>query len=300
MRTALTAVLLLSAAANLIGCQSAQKLAFWKPKTDAAESTALAEAAPELPSEIAKQLEGVTTAGNETLASQAPPYSPPAASGADSAAPAFPTTSTPTGFAGLPTQQSPVEKAAAAISPYDPSTIASSAPAATTPAITPTGPTPTDRYGYGGIADSGKTPTPADYGYGSAEPAPTGSPYADDAAPAFAASEAPSVPFDPAAVPPVTGGRYASSPPPVASEAPAYAAAQPAGSIEGSAAPVETATQVAEAQPYRPGGTASYPSSYSATTPISVAARPDQPQTASPSGADESPEGSATEQGRYR
>ena len=70
----LTASLALVVGCRALGCKSAPKMAWWSSsKGDKVESTAIAHAAPQLPSEIAKQTEAINTA-NPVQISTAPAF----------------------------------------------------------------------------------------------------------------------------------------------------------------------------------------------------------------------------------
>ena len=163
-KTAIAVGLLVISASTSVGCKSTQKLAWWKSnKTD---ETALAHAAPELPSDAAKKAEGTQVAGG------AAPFKPANAASSSSVSSKsgsnYPSTDAPAFTPGAVTQvaANTTTKVGATTNPgmagpYDPA--ATPAPKASIASLALPG---ADRYGSG---TSGATaPVPGSPNYGQA------------------------------------------------------------------------------------------------------------------------------------
>jgi hypothetical protein len=240
-KTAIIAGLLILSASTSVGCKSAPKLAWWKSsKTD---ETALAHAAPELPSDAAKKAEA--GASTQVAGGSAAPFKPANATGSTSMASkssgGYPSTDAPpftpnavTQVAANTASVTSAPTTSGAAGPYDPT-------ATPTPKSTPTvvAATGTDRYGLGSVtagASSTASTTAPTYGQaasGASTTAPTYMPTTDLAGVASRYGTP-------------AGGIAATGAPTTASAAPTY-----------SPAPV-TPVSTAATQPYRPGGTSSY------------------------------------------
>ncbi len=280
------ATLFLICAAGVVGCKSTSQLAWWKSaKKSDVESTVLAHsAAPELPSEVAKQAERLAVA--TTTGSKAAPFVPniapaPAIASVATAPAAYPTTNEAPA-AAYPTTEAPASHVGTLAMPYDPSAVPASTPAVaaqpTSPKVQPSryattnmpssipSSAPTNR-----VAPNAQTPTPGSY-------PSTASRYE------LATQTATSIPaVAPAAA---IGNRYAATTPvSPAVEVPTI----PATSIPPINTPTTSVdtpsekptTAIAQATPYRPGGTSSYPNSLTAQTPTQIATRPDAPSFSS-------------------
>lgn len=144
-KTAITVGLLFLSASTTVGCKSAPKLAWWKSnKTD---ETALAHAAPQLPSDLAKEADAKSAA--QVAGGVAAPFKP----GATAPAGGYPTTDAP---AFTPTAVASNAATGAAAGPYDPS-------ATPTPKATTVASSVGDRYGLG-TAVGGESSTAPAYG----------------------------------------------------------------------------------------------------------------------------------------
>jgi len=312
-----TAVAVLLCAGS-VGCKTPSKMAWWKTadKTGT-ESMALANSAPALPADLAKQAEGLATAAPSiqlsedgkaapytptTVAAAAPAFTPTAAPGAYPSTSAAPYSSTAASSiaASTPVPAAQSANLGSVNLPYNPNAVppAKTVVAATSPAVSPA--PSVDRYAsavttnaasaYGGAnAPSASSAVPQFGGadrYGSAS-APiiasavpqistkTTSPATGPLAPAMNAASAyvASVPTTSQAIPPTTppattqyggGDRYATADSSLAaSAAPQVQTATPAPTTPAPAV-------VASAAPYRPGGTASYPTGAA----FEVASRP--------------------------
>ena len=271
-KTAITVGLLVLSASTSVGCKSTSKLAWWKSnKTD---ETALAHAAPELPSDAAKKAEGVQVAG------AAAPFKPANTTGSSSVAAkggsGYPSTDAPaftpnavTQVAGGTTPTAGSTITAGAAGPYDPAV--TPAPKVSIPAVATTG---NDRYGMGSTdatstSSVAATTTPA---YGQA---PSG---ATSAPPSYSPTS------DLAGV----ASHYGA--PAGASTMPATAATTP-GVPNYSPAPI-TLASTASTQPYRPGGTSSYDPPR--TDDVRVATRPESPTSTKPAAPVTTPTAPAT------
>lgn len=244
-KTAITVGLLVLSASTSVGCKSTSKLAWWKSnKTD---ETALAHAAPELPSDAAKKAEGAQVAGG------AAPFKPANTTGSTAVAAksgsGYPSTDAPAFTPNAVTQVAAnTTPTAGAAGPYDPA--ATPAPKAPTAAVATTG---TDRYGLGstaatGASTAGATTAPA---YGQA--------------PSGVASAAPS--YSPTTELAGVASRYGTPPTPTTTPVvPNY-----------SPAPVTPASTAS----YRPGGTSSY--NPVSANDVRVATLPESPTSTTPS-----------------
>jgi hypothetical protein len=256
-KTAIIAGLLVLSASTSVGCKSAPKLAWWKSsKTD---ETALAHAAPELPSDAAKKAEA--GASTQVAGGSAAPFKPANTSGSTSVAskssggypstdapPFTPNAVTQVAANATPTTNAPMTSGAAG--PYDPA--ATPAPKSTPTAVATTG---TDRYGLGSMTAGASStasisaPTYGQPASGTSTTAPTYTPTTNLAGVA-----------SPYGTP--AGGIAATGAPmsavTTASAAPTY-----------SPAPV-TPVSTAAIQPYRPGGTSSYNVSVASLPPSST------------------------------
>lgn len=256
-KTAITVGLLVLSASTSVGCKSTPKLAWWKSnKTD---ETALAHAAPELPSDAAKKAEGAQVAGG------AAPFKPANTTGSSSVAAksgsGYPSTDAPAFTPNVVTQvaanTTPVvgsTTTAGAAGPYDPT--ATPAPKAPAPTVATTG---NDRYGLGSSAANGSSAV-------STTPLPT---YGQ--APSGVASDAPS--YSPSTDLGSIASRYGT--PPNNSTTPVAPATTSIASTY-TPAPVMQASTA-----YRPGGTSSY-NAVSADD-VRVATRPESPTSTTPS-----------------
>ncbi len=285
----LTLGLALVMSSSSLGCKSAPKTSWWKTadKSDAA-STAAVAGAPQLPAEIAKQAEAlaggdpvkittpaVTSAPAATMTKASGGTAPATTAPLYSAATAAPSSYPSTGAKSLvPTNSvaatpAPTTKtagtgvlgsiAASKTLPYDPTSVPPAAPssAALSTAL-PTAPAQTDRYGvssqerYANTSPTTTTPAHSPASYPAINTVPTTIATSAPTSPVtstVASTPAPaSVPF---AANPTTGNRYATQTIPVASP---VSTALPSNSP-----PVQPASAVASVQPYRPGGTTSYP-----------------------------------------
>jgi hypothetical protein len=277
-----------------VGCTSMPSLAWWKTADNSnANATAVARAAPALPSDVAIQNEGLVTNTAPATGNTPAPY-------VATAAPVV----TPTGYpnTGAPsfTSTTPsVAQVGPAINdsnlgtinlPYNPNGVPPAATVAEAPpAAAPTTPS---RYATPSTPDypptntsAGNLPQIADAGsrYGPQTAANTTPAFNQAPAPSVAPSYAP--PTAQAYVPPTNGGygatqisatgeigdRYAQ---PAPTQAPAE---QPA------TVPVSASTgqgqAIATSEPYRPGSTSTYPGATGTTSNYEVATRPEASTT---------------------
>ena len=259
----LTASLAVVVGCGALGCKSAPKMAWWSSSKDAkVESTAVAHAAPQLPSEVAKQAEGVNPVDPLQI-STAPAFAattnPVKSSVAEAAlASAYPSTGAPSYVPtkSVATTTSPSSSAM----PYNPNAV----PAAktTTPeqsmAATTnlnSSPAPDDRYGNRYTQNTEPAAALAS--------ASETSSYPDFSAPVNNLATSPAMP-----VSSNLGDRYAT----------AAASVAPSKTIEPSEPQqVQTASAIAASDPYRPGGTGTYPSMGTANASYEVANRPAAP-----------------------
>lgn len=244
-KTAIAVGLLVLSASTSVGCKSASKLAWWK--SDKNNETALAHAAPELPSDAAKKAEGgagTQVAGGGAALSK-PSHATTSTAVAAKSGSGYPSTDAPpftpntvTQVAASVAPATGLPAASGAAGPYDPT--ATPSPKATTSAVAATG---TDRYGLGILAASGAAGAPA-YGQ-SPSAAPSYSPTTDLASVASPYG----TPASNATAPSATAGT---------TTAPAYSPAS------------VTPVSMAATQPYRPGGTSSYNVSVARSLPSST------------------------------
>ena len=296
---------------GVTGCKSMPSLTWWKTasKPEEPSSTALAHDAPALPSEVALQQEAAAAAPTSSVA--AAPYVSTGAAGVSPAG--YPATTAPA-FEPATTATAPVastEPAAPAKSPsvgsiampYNPKSVPpapsgntslaqSAAPApdrySSMPSAAPTSPSnygmPAVPTNTSSVADTGpgvgsryassNVATEATPSYPSSNAAPT---------PAYAATTAPaSTPAPAPATGSNVGDRYAQSAPSryETSEAGQSASPQP------KTVPMYSATQqnLAAGEPYRPGGTSSYPGAQASQATYNVATRPEEAPSASQGG----------------
>jgi hypothetical protein len=264
-KTAIAMGLLVLSASTSVGCKSTSKLAWWK--SNKADETALAHAAPELPSDAAKKAEGAQVAGG------AAPFKPANTTGSTAVAAksgsGYPSTDAPAFTPSAVTQVAAnTTPTAGAAGPYDPA--ATPAPKSPTTSVATTG---TDRYGLGSTAATGASPAGA-----------TTAP-AYGQAPSGVASSAPS--YSPTTDLAGVASRYGT--PATSTTAPAVAATTPVAPAYSPAA--VTPVSMAATQPYRPGGTSSYNVSV-ASLPTSTAS-PTPATTSSASGAATTPTSTA-------
>lgn len=246
---------------SLVGCKTTPKMAWWKTSSvDAPEAEVLAHSAPALPSEIAKQVEGAAGTANQQLAGgTAAPFVPglrtPAITSVAAAPSAYPSTEAPkfvpTTPAAVPTAPTSPTLGSIAAMPYNPNAVPPAAP--TTPVAAPVN---VDRYA--------STPTPSSSVATPETPYPSTAPsYVEQVASAQAAAQ-------PAAV--SLADRYAQATAAVVPEASAPVNNSVTSPVTPTTPTVET---VADASPYRPGGTSTYPATVE--SPMQVATRPAAP-----------------------
>ena len=284
-----------------VGCKSMPQMAWWKTASHAdPESTPVARTAPALPSEIAKQAEGLgKPASVQITGGEASPFVPNTAPAAVASATASTAGTYPsTGATGYPTTTAPPIPAAAppattanlgsSALPYNPNAVPPAATASAAPITSPvpngnryaSTSTPTAAAGFGGL----NTAAPPRYAnqIPAAQPPVTNQPFATNPGNLLAAgTSANAVTNSPtttnantlAANPSgMLGDRYAQT---GALSAPATVSnAAPVGS-----GPVATSigTTVASGSSYRPGGTGTYPTTPVNQPPIEVAMRPNPP-----------------------
>lgn len=281
----LTASLAVVIGCGTLGCKSAPKMSWWSSKDTAkTETTAVAHAAPQLPSEIAKQSEAINTA-NPVQISTAPAFATTSNTGGT--APAFAATTAPAGaypstgaqsYVPTTTSQAAASAASTIASsntlPYNPNAV----PAAKTPpnvqsiAATPSAgmnsSAPADRYGnsYAQSTASFTATTPTT----NAAPTTQGTlSAAADSYPNFSSPTNTHVASPTSAGSNVLGDRYAMS------SSPSVAA--PAMSAPSESQQVQTASAIASTEPYRPGGTGTYPAMAASNARYEVASRPSAP-----------------------
>jgi hypothetical protein len=292
-KTTLIAGLMALVGAGSLGCKSTPKMAWWK-SDKSAESTAVAHTAPALPSDIAKTSasgSAAAAAGGEAapfVASQVARSS--ATSATSSATPAsYPSTDAPpfspdtatriasatAGASGTAAPSSSGNLGSIAAAPYNPST----PPRSTLPATTGSAPIPESRYG----ALASNIPSYGQSAAASTIASAAGSSSSVPGVPSFDAP-APSYSQTPQATPATasqTAGQLVNSPASRYGEPVAGAVDAAASVAAGAANTVRTAPYAVAttAQPYRPGGTGTYPSTISATasTVPMIATRPPAP-----------------------
>jgi hypothetical protein len=276
----LTLSLALVIGAHAIGCKSAPKLPWFSSANTAtagASAATTASAAPQLPSEIAKQSEGLTGADPVKITMAPAATMAKTAGGAAPGYIATPNTYPSTGAQDyLSNSAAAMNTASGATAanvaggaksslPYDPTAVPpTSIATASTPANSAVA--TADRYGMSSQERYGNT-------YPASTPAYTPGSFPTSSTPnttqaTTATSAASSVAFASSPGTPSTGDRYATggAPPasPVSSTVPSYSA------------PVQPASAVASLQPYRPGGTSSYPGT---SANYEVATRPGSTST---------------------
>ena len=240
-KTAITFGLLILSASTSVGCKSAPKLAWWK--SDKTDETALAHAAPELPSDAAKKAEAGSV--TQVAGGSAPAFKTDSSTAAAKTSGGYPSTDAPPFTPSAVSQVASTAAASGAAGPYDPA--ATPAPKAPAAAVAGTG---TDRYGLGSLASNAGaagSSTTTSYGQPAGQASSTPSSYASTPA---GVGVPPNY-----GMPPVSGGDA------VAQTAPPY-----------SPAPVTPAsnTSTVSTQPYRPGGTSSYNVSVASLPPSST------------------------------
>ncbi|NOY42345.1 MAG: hypothetical protein GXP26_10980 [Planctomycetes bacterium] len=257
-------------------------MAWWRTAgKDAPEAEVLARSAPDLPSEIAKQVEGLAASTSEQIAGGvAAPFVPgsstlPAATVATATNPGpYPSTAAPSFTPTTPTTAAvPAAPATANLGslamPYNPNAV----PPAAATATPVTAPATVDRYASASTPSNVSTP-----GNNAALPAAsypsTASRYGQQVA--SAAGAAMNMPMAQTATPPTSASGIA------AKLGDRYAAAVPAASLpinnslaEPATPTIPPITAVTEATPFRPGGTSTYPAAVQ--SPMQVATRPETP-----------------------
>jgi hypothetical protein len=283
----LTLGLALVIGGSAIGCKSAPKLPWFKSANTATAGAATATTAsnaPQLPSEIAKQAEGLAAGVDPVKITT--PSAATTAKAVGGAAPAYTATAAPSAYPTTGAQDYLSSSAAALKSaagstvagtaaaakgslPYDPMAVP---PSSTTAASSPASAPAADRYGMPSqdrYANTYPTATPA---Y-----TPTSYPASTALAPPTATQSAAVMPATPAtsSVPfpsnpdsASLGDRYATQSMPAASPV--------STAVPSYTTPVQPASAVASVQPYRPGGTGSYPGT---SANYEVATRPGSTST---------------------
>jgi hypothetical protein len=276
-----------------VGCTSMPSLAWWKTADNSnANATAVARAAPALPSDVAIQNEGLATNAAPATGNTPAPYVATAAPVVtptgypNTGAPSF--TSTPPSVAQVRPAMNDSNLGTINL-PYNPNGVP---PAATVAAVPPAAaPTTPSRYATPSTPDYPPTNTPAG---NLPQIADAGSRYGTQTAantiPAYNPAPAPSYapPTAQASVPSTNGGygatltsatgeigdRYAQP----ATTAPTQAPAEQPAAVPGNASTGQ-GQAIATSEPYRPGSTSSYPGATSTTLNYEVAARPEVPTT---------------------
>lgn len=307
-KTVLTAGLAALVGVSSLGCKSMPSLAWWKTASKDAPATAVAQA-PALPSDVALKTEGLAAAApTAPVGGTAAPFkATTAASGVTPASypntgvPAsYPTTSTPTMASAAPTnypsttsstapsQSTNASNLGSIAMPYNPNAVPPTAKVAAAPAAAPQ---PADRYatastpsfsttnnvsatstgfGDGGSrygASSTTTSTPA---YSAPAPSFTPEPIQTGSTPMASPSSTPAS---------AVGDRYAQAAttpaPTTPTQTPTTTASSSAPTT--SSQPVaQTVTQTAAtSDPYRPGGTSTYPGAKTSENQYEVATRPE-------------------------
>ncbi len=282
----LVASLALLLAGSSVGCKTTSNMAWWRTAgKDAPEAEVLARSAPELPSEIAKQAEGLAANTSEQLAGGvAAPFVPggnalPAADVAATTAPgAYPSTSAPSFTPTTPAATTaPATASLGSLAmPYNPNAVPPAA-ATTTPVAAPPG-----ASRYASVATSPATPS-NNAALPAASYPDTPSRYGQQvASAATATTDTPQTSTPPstqtAALPTTASGAAAKL-------GDRYAAVVPSASLpvnnslaEPATPTIPPKTTLTEAAPFRPGGTSTYPAAVQA--PVQVATRPETPTTA--------------------
>ncbi|TWU27369.1 hypothetical protein [Bythopirellula polymerisocia] len=263
----LTASLALVVGCGALGCKSAPKMAWWSSsKGDKVESTAIAHAAPQLPSEIAKQTEAINTA-NPVQISTAPAFAANTST-VNSNVTESAMASTPVGAYPSTGAQSYVPRTSAAATttastnamPYNPNAVpaakkSSDAQSLATNATLNTVNSAADRYGN--VATNTTQPS-------SASAPASGTSYPNFSSPVSTGATTPAV-----SSPSGLGDRY--------SQASTSRPTPSSNSEQKEVQQVQTASAIAAADPYRPGGTATYPSTATSNAKYEVATRPAEP-----------------------
>lgn len=265
----LTLTLALAIGCTAVGCKSAPKLPWFGAKDSAAATATTATEAPQLPSEIAKKAEGLaanpvnittspTAAATPAAASTAPSYTAtsinaypntgvksylPSSTAPNSTEPGSTASSSIAATASTTPNSMATQKSAL---PYDPNSVPP-APATLASTAAPTTPAaPIDRYGMSS-ADRYTNAYPTTSAISTTTPASTS--VSTNIASTTTTS---GVPFASNPESATLGDRYATQ-------------AVPAGTQVSTASPnlgsstVQPASAIASLQPYRPGGTTSYP-----------------------------------------
>jgi hypothetical protein len=282
--------LLALAASSSLGCKTTPKLAFWK--SNDAEATAIAHEAPAMPSEAAK-LAASQGAASRAAGGDAAPFVPSGGAIASTMPASYPSTDAPAFTPDIASRAASAATATAAPStnalttgnlgsiaaaPYDPTrpprpTVATTGPATST--------LPASRYGAASTASPfGAPPTGAIAAAGAASESVPGLPPiggVDSAASRYASvgATAPTSPTTAAWDSAVS--RYGSAA--TAANNAALGAATTANNAASAVASVTTQpapATTAAAQPYRPGGTGTYPSTSPTQPAVQVATRPQE------------------------
>lgn len=313
--TILAASLAILGCSSLVGCKSMPTMSWWKTADKGSpESTALAHSAPTKPSELAKQAEGLAASQVANRGGEAVPFVPGASAAVNSVASAtktpaaYPSTEAPS-FS--PAQTTTVAAAPLASNanlgsvqmPYDPNAVPPSTVAtSTSPTVPAAG---ADRY-----ASSASTPpsTPPVSSYSNvAEPPKTASRYGDYLSSLNSAAGSSTTGTQVANTGPAAGSTFpsggsdsigptsdvAQSAAEAINQGDRYAqavaaasqATPPAATEEIAGTPsieVSGTQEVASAEPYRPGGTSTYPGASTAAPTLEVASRPAPPAGTNP------------------
>ncbi len=274
----LTASLALVIGCGALGCKSAPKMAWWSSSKDSkVESTAVAHAAPQLPSEVAKQTEGVNSADPVQISS-APAFAANSSNetgNSTGAAPAYTATASPSGAYPSTGAQS-----------YVPATNQATLPASSTTALTSAMPynpnavpAPKSDSKMESVASSAilsNSPAVEDR-YGSFSTQTTSQALAS--APATGTASSPTNGLqnsnstsDTAATPYAgtnsLGDRYAMP------NSPTQETKDPVTKASAEPQQVQAASAIASTEPYRPGGTSTYPGIAASNAQYEVATRP--------------------------
>jgi len=318
-KTVLTAGLAAMVGVSAIGCKSMPSLAWWKTtKKNDVGATALAQSAPALPSDVAIKTEGLAAATAAPTGGMAAPFAASAApsmgtitsgGSASGVTPAsYPNTGIPAGYpttsasnvaGNVPTNYPSTSPSSASAPPanyanmgsiampYNPNAV----PPAATTASAPAAPAPSaDRYATA-PSPSLSTPSTPSMSTSSNMSASTassgdagsryGAPTASTAAPAYNTStavSAPSYTADPIqSTPPAGAG--STSPTSAVGDRYAQASTTPAATTPPPTSNQTVSQTAATSQPYRPGGTGTYPGATEAEENLELAARPETSTT---------------------
>ncbi len=275
-----------------IGCKSMPQLAWWKKASLAdSGSTAVVRTAPALPSEIAKQAEGLTAPTSVQVAGgEATPFLPGAikATGASATTPmAYPSTGVGS-FSTAPKSTATVAAAATTANlgsiglPYNPNVLPAAKTAVTAPLVSPASnsgryastSTPTNFPSSNGMSATGSaspyanqlatTQTPRTGAGSQMQPYPVTAATSTTRQPSYSplAANTGTPTANPSSV---LGDRYSQTSATATSVAPVSASSLGSNSV---------ATAVATTPVYRPGGTSSYPGTIGQQPAIEVASRP--------------------------